>query len=83
MHIKQCQPLFSKSFFRAVGQDTVIHFSATRGCPCHLSATGDLRFLIMADQNDKGDFIANLILPWRNTDKVSGFVLNESFLSIL
>ncbi|VIO87231.1 Uncharacterized protein BM_BM7098 [Brugia malayi] len=23
----------------------------------------------MADQNDRGDFIANLILPWRNTDK--------------
>ncbi|VIO87230.1 Uncharacterized protein BM_BM7098 [Brugia malayi] len=54
---------------RSVGRDTVIHFSASRGCPCHFSATGDLRFLIMADQNDRGDFIANLILPWRNTDK--------------
>ncbi|KAM3725722.1 Secreted frizzled-related protein [Dirofilaria immitis] len=54
---------------RSVGRDTVIHFSANRGCPCHFSGSGDLRFLIMADQNDRGDFIANLILPWRNTDK--------------
>ncbi|VDN17698.1 unnamed protein product [Gongylonema pulchrum] len=54
---------------RSLGRDTVIYFSASRGCPCHLSRTGDLRFLIMADQNDRGDFIANLILPWRNTEK--------------
>ncbi|VDO16925.1 unnamed protein product, partial [Brugia timori] len=53
---KKIPYLFSKSFFRSVGRDTVIHFSASRGCPCHFSATGDLRFLIMADQNDRGDF---------------------------
>ncbi|VDP11347.1 unnamed protein product [Onchocerca flexuosa] len=64
-----CRHLFREPFFRSVGRDTVIHFSANRGCPCHFSGTGDLRLLIMADQNDRGDFIANLILPWRNTDK--------------
>lgn len=31
----------------------------------------------MADQNDRGDFIANLILPWRNTDKVSSLLVHE------
>ncbi|VDM43843.1 unnamed protein product [Toxocara canis] len=54
---------------RSVVRDTIIHFSADRGCPCPVNGSSDARFLIMADQNEKGDFIANLILPWNNTDK--------------
>ncbi|VDK56126.1 unnamed protein product [Anisakis simplex] len=54
---------------RSVVRDTVIHFSDENGCPCPVTGRKDVRFLIMADQNDKGDFVANLIMPWKNKDK--------------
>ncbi|VDN57431.1 unnamed protein product [Dracunculus medinensis] len=54
---------------RSLLRDTVIHFSAERGCPCPVDSSPDSRLLIMANQNDKGDLIANLILPWNNADK--------------
>ncbi|VDM95850.1 unnamed protein product [Thelazia callipaeda] len=67
--VRKARSLKKSDRRRSVGRNTVIHFSANRACPCHLGGTGDHRFLIMADQNDRGDFIANLILPWKNTDK--------------
>uniref|UniRef100_A0A914RRT7 FZ domain-containing protein n=1 Tax=Parascaris equorum TaxID=6256 RepID=A0A914RRT7_PAREQ len=69
VNVRKARSLKRSDRKRSVVKDTIIHFSADRGCPCPVSGSADARFLIMADQNEKGDFIANLILPWNNTDK--------------
>ncbi|MFH4974625.1 hypothetical protein AB6A40_001334 [Gnathostoma spinigerum] len=54
---------------RSIPKDTVIHFSADRHCPCSVGKDLSAKFLIMANRNEKGDLIANLILPWNKSDK--------------
>ncbi|VDL70002.1 unnamed protein product [Nippostrongylus brasiliensis] len=46
--------------------DTDVRLSTdSAGCPCNVTDGGDRRFLVMASKGSDGQFVANLILPWK------------------
>lgn len=61
-------------------RNTAIFFSdgSNRSCPCDAvngkRDDSQERFLVMANQNPSGEYVANLILPWKKEKVINIFI---------